>query len=241
MRIHSVHHLIDYRHSISTKPFNARGSKVVRCRRCQIETNYCICDYQPDVRTNVSALILMSDSEVMKPSNTGRLIADVIKDTYVFQWHRTEPQDELLDLLASPKYMPVVVFPQEYVIEQRQIISKVQDMELSGKRLLFVFIDSNWREAKKIFRKSPYLSAFPVLSVNPDELSQYMMRKSENENHLSTAEVASIVLGLANEDNAANTLKLWFEVFRESYLISKTRFQSDLTRPSLSRYLDTTP
>jgi DTW domain-containing protein YfiP len=44
----------------------------------------------------------MFDTEPMKPSNTGRLIADILPDTEAFQWSRTEPPQALLDLVADP-------------------------------------------------------------------------------------------------------------------------------------------
>lgn len=241
MRVHSVHKLIEYRHSISTKAFNARGSKVVRCQYCQVECQYCICLHQPDIDCGVSALILMSKNEVLKPSNSGRLIADVIKDTYTFQWHRTEPEEELVALFNSPKYSPVVVFPEEYVSDDERVLTKeaLECLHLNSgdKRILLIFIDSSWREAKKIFRKSSYLQKLPVISIKPEILSQYVMRKSDNENHLSTAEVASAVLDSVNEAAAAHKLRLWFDLFKESYLLSKTRMRSDLSRPALKNYL----
>lgn len=55
--------------------------------------------------------LLMFDTEPMKPSNTGRLIADILPDTVAFQWSRTEPSQDLLDLVQNPDYQPMVVFP----------------------------------------------------------------------------------------------------------------------------------
>ncbi len=66
-----------------------------------------------------------------------------------------------------------------------------------------------------------------------------MMRKSDNEQHLSTAEVASLVLKQAGVKSAgAKTLQLWFEAFRESYMLSKTRYKSDPTKPSLNAFIE---
>ncbi len=45
--------------------------------------------------------LLMFDTEPMKPSNTGRLIADILPDTVAFQWSRTEPSLDLLDLVQN--------------------------------------------------------------------------------------------------------------------------------------------
>lgn len=237
MRIHSVHELVEYRHSISTKPFAARGANVVRCRFCKIEHKYCICSYQPNIETNVAALILMSESEVMKPSNTGRLIADVVKETYTFQWSRTEVQPQLAQLIKSEQYYPVVIFPQEYVEEKARLIQEKAPLKLNGRKLLMIYLDGSWREARRMFRKSPYLALLPVLSITPDTLSDYRMRKSDNVNHLATAEVACLILKMVGEVEASNHLTYWFDLFRESYLLSKTREKSDFSRPALQNYL----
>ncbi len=65
-------------------------------------------------------LPVMFDTEPMKPSNTGRLIADILPDTEAFQWSRTEPPQALLDLVAHPDYQPMVVFPASYAGPDRR-------------------------------------------------------------------------------------------------------------------------
>ncbi|PMH44928.1 DTW domain-containing protein [Vibrio sp. 10N.286.49.B3] len=243
MRINAFHRLYQHRLSISTKPFNARGAKVVRCQYCQISTANCICEFQPNIETQVATMLLVSDNEVLKPSNTGHLIVDVVKESYVYQWNRTEPDEEMLALLNNESYQPVVIFPEEYVDDRSRVIDDMKtfthQLDLN-KKLLLIFLDGSWREARKMFRRSDYLHACPVLSIRPDSVSQYLMRKSENEQHLSTAEVASLVLSEVNETKAADSLSLWFEVFKESYMLSKTRYKSDLTRPFLQKWLEFT-
>ncbi|CCN35270.1 putative DTW domain-containing protein [Vibrio nigripulchritudo SO65] len=243
MRIHQVHSLFQQRLAKATKPFNARGAKVVRCQYCQVATLHCICEHQPKVATKVAALIIMSDNEILKPSNTGRLIADTVEETYAFQWTRTEPDDALIRLLEDDQYQPVVVFPEDYVDEKSRLID-IEDPSVrhfhSDKTPLLIFLDGSWREARKMFRKSEYLSRLPVLSIRPETVSSYMMRKSDNETHLATAEVASMVLALFNEKQASETLSLWFDVFKESYLLSKTRIKPDLSKPMLTKYLECT-
>ncbi|MGF1694189.1 DTW domain-containing protein [Vibrio lamellibrachiae] len=241
MRIHAFHHLYQYRQSQSTRAFNARGSKIERCGYCQVATKHCLCAFQPDVDTNVAAMLIVSENEVFKPSNTGRLIADVVKNTSVFQWNRTEPDAEMLAQLNDPNFYPVIIFPEDYVDDKARLVSDEIELKTnslqSGGTPLLIFIDGSWREARKIFRKSDYLTKLPVFSIKPESVSQYLMRKSDNEDHLSTAEVASIVLSKVNEESAANVLEMWFETFRESYLLTKTRLKPDLTKPALKRFL----
>ncbi|WP_262198256.1 DTW domain-containing protein, partial [Escherichia coli] len=67
--------------------------------------------------------LVMVDTEPMKPSNTGRLIADILPDTAAFQWSRPEPPQALLELVQHPDYQPIVVFPASYAGEAREVIS----------------------------------------------------------------------------------------------------------------------
>lgn len=238
MRVHAVHKLIEHRKSISTRPFRARGAKVDRCIHCCIATPFCICEYQPDIKTDIAVLLLMSENEVLKPSNTGRLIADTVKQTFCFQWSRTQPDAELLALLNRSDYQPVIVFPEEYVENPNRVVKDSSSLRDSGKTLLLIFLDGSWREARRMFRKSSYLDNLSVLSVKPEKVSEYIMRSSQNENHLSTAEVASLVMEQLGEQKAARVLSSWFETFRESYMLSKTRIRQDLTRPALQAYIE---
>ncbi|PNQ61107.1 tRNA-uridine aminocarboxypropyltransferase [Vibrio sagamiensis] len=241
MRIHAFHRLYQHRQSISTKSFKARGCKVVRCPYCQVSLQYCLCALQPDLTTDVACLLLVSENEVFKPSNTGRLIADVISESYVYQWNRTNPDNEMLDLINNPRYQPVIIFPADYVDDPERLLSSLTiehtKHEVMGrKKWLFIFIDGSWREARKIFRRSDFLQSLPVLSIDPEFVSEYIMRRSDNEQHLSTAEVASLVLEQAGEEKASQCLQLWFETFRETYMLTKTRVKTDPSRPCLKQF-----
>lgn len=199
----------------------------MRCSACQIVQQHCICQWQPDIETDFAVLLILSDNEILKPSNTGRLIADTVSETYAFQWHRTEPNSQMLALLEDPHFEPMVVFPEEYVDQPERLLS-LKNYTKSNKTPLLIFIDGSWREAKRIFRRSEYLHSLPVISVEPTAISQYLMRKASKDNHLSTAEVASIVIRELGDDFTSKTLSLWFDVFRESYMLSKTRIKSNI-------------
>ena len=86
---HTVHRLYHYRKSISTRPYLARGMRVTRCQMCLLQTPYCMCPFRRQLNTRASFLLLMYDDEVLKPSNSGRLIADLVPDTYAYLWSRT--------------------------------------------------------------------------------------------------------------------------------------------------------
>jgi DTW domain-containing protein YfiP len=195
----------------------------MRCTHCMLLPYLCICSIKKTVATDSAFLLLMYDDEILKPSNTGRLIADLIPNTFAFIWSRTQPEPQMLALLRDPQWQPIVIFPEEYTTPERVMHSyQVTD---KSKRPLFILLDASWAQAKKIFRKSPYLNDFPVLSFSPEVISRYLVRKAVKDNQLATAEVAARVLGFIGESDNADTLELLFETFKENYLLGKQRKQ----------------
>ncbi len=215
---HAVARLRAERLARSLKPFTARGSREPRCPGCRVAFSHCLCDLRPPVPSNAGMCLIMHDVEPLKPSNTGWLIADVVADTSAFGWARTEVDPALPALLADPQWQPYLVFPGEFVAPER-VVSQVQPEP--GKRPLFVLLDATWPEARKMFRKSPYLDQLPVLSLQPEQLSRYRLRRSKRDDHLCTSEVASLCLELAGDQRAAQTLDAYLDVFTNHYLNAK--------------------
>lgn len=203
----------------SSRPFLARGSHIIRCTRCRIKQEYCICNLQPKAETDIGICLLMYDSEPFKPTNTGWLIADIIANTYAFRWSRVGNMQPIKDLINDPQWQPYVVFPKEYAPIAR-VTEEVEVVDMT-KKPLFIILDATWTEARKIFRKSPYLDHLPVLSLTTLQHSQYQLRRSKNTEHLCTAEVAIECLSLAREVSAAKALSQWFHIFTEQYMKSK--------------------
>jgi DTW domain-containing protein YfiP len=123
-----------------------------------------------------------------------------------------------------------VVFPGEYA-EPERVIEELPPLA-TGKRPLFILLDATWTEARKMFRKSPYLNRFPVLSLRPEQLSRYRLRRSKRDEHLCTAEVAALCLELAGEPQAAVALDAWLDLFTEHYLGAKHRRVLDEQSPA---------
>lgn len=222
---HAVARLRSERLAKSLKPFVARGSRATRCERCRVPFSHCLCPWLPTIESDCGVCLLMHDIEPLKPSNTGWLIADVVRDTFAFTWQRTGVDPRLLALLADPQWQPLLIFPGEYA-ESRRVVEQVE--RENAKRPLFVLLDATWTEARKMFRKSPYLDGLPVLSLRPEVLSRYRLRRSTRSDHLCTAEVAALCLDLAGDSAAANTLDALLDVFTEHYLGAKYHRQPDL-------------
>jgi DTW domain-containing protein len=234
---HAVNRLRTARLARSSKPFLARGGPHgQRCAGCRLILGHCLCALRPVVPVRAGVCLIMADIEPLKPSNTGWLIADVVADTFAFGWARTEVDPALLTLLADPQWQPYLVFPAEFVAAGR-VVTKLQPVNPKeahdgrkcneGKRPLFVLLDATWPEARKMFRKSPYLDHLPVLSLQSAQLSNYRLRRSQREEHFCTSEVAALCLELAGETHAAQTLEAYLDVFTNHYLKAKQQLPVD--------------
>ena len=255
-RPHAVSRLRSERLTRSSKPFLARGGPHgERCTGCRLVPSHCMCALRPVVPTRAGVCLIMADIEPLKPSNTGWLIADVVADTAAFGWARTEVDPALLTLLADPQWQPYLVFPGEFVAPGRVVTTLIacnratqpaagppqgglapsggSDPRSGGawgpasNRPLFVLLDATWPEARKMFRKSPYLDHLPVLSLQPEHISRYRLRRSRRDDHFCTSEVAALCLDLAGDAQAAQTLEAYLDVFTHHYLQAKNQLPVD--------------
>lgn len=238
MQPHAVSRLRTERLARSAKPFLARGGpRGERCPGCRLVLSHCLCALRLQLPTHAGMCLLMADIEPLKPSNTGWLIADTVRDTFAFGWARTEVDPALLALLAHPQWQPYVVFPGEFVASER-VVTQLPSPTLAdatAKRPLFVLLDATWPEARKMFRKSPYLDRLPVLSLQSEQISRYRLRRSRRDDHFCTSEVAAMCLELAGDTLAAQTLDAYLDVFTHHYLQAKHQLPPDLDGPAHQR------
>ena len=247
---HAVARLRTARLARSSKPFLARGGpRGERCAGCRLNPSHCMCSVRPVVPVHAGVCLIMADIEALKPSNTGWLIADVVADTAAFGWARTAVDPDLLAMLADPQWQPYVVFPGEFVAAGRVVHKMQASTAFAGeaephmshqphKRPLFVLLDATWPEARKMFRKSPYLDHLPVLSLQLDQISRYRLRRSKRDDHFCTSEVAALCLDLAGEPLAAQMLEAYLDVFTHHYLQAKNQLPVDLENAAHQRLRD---
>ncbi|AHG19176.1 DTW domain-containing protein YfiP [Chania multitudinisentens RB-25] len=218
MTDNAVLRLRQFRLANATRPFRARGCRVMRCQNCLLPQQNCLCATIKPQHANSRFCLMMFGAEPLKPSNTGRLIADILPDTQAFFWARTEVDPGLLAAISDPERQPYVVFPASYADPARPVFS---ELPANGKPPLFIMLDGTWSEARKMFRKSPYLDQLPVFSLNVRTASGYQLREASRTEQHCTAEVAAALLQQAGDEQAAIGLSQHFNHFREQYLAGK--------------------
>lgn len=212
------------------RPFKARGSFVRRCEGCRMPQDYCLCSYRTEVASLAQFWVLMHPEEVNKPTNTARLIGDTLPATRVFAWDRMEPPAALLALLQDPQYQPFIIFPDDQPDYQHRVVEfESARIGQEARRPVFILLDGTWRQARRMFRKSPWLDALPVLPLRTEQKTGYRLRKPASEQHLCTAEVGIELLKLAGDLQAAEVLQQYFTVFNEGYGAARHQRPSGLT------------
>ncbi|WP_106475887.1 tRNA-uridine aminocarboxypropyltransferase [Phytohalomonas tamaricis] len=216
------------------RPFKSRGSFVIRCEGCRLPALNCICPYQVQAKSRARFWLITHSLEHHKPTNTGRLIGDCLPYTEVFSWARTEPDPRLLEHLKDERFQPFLIFPDDQPDYAERVVN-FEDASCSARIPVFVILDGTWRQARRMFRQSPYLATLPILPLHTDRLTRYTLRKPASPSHLCTAEVAVELLRLARETQAANVLDDYFMAFNDSYAASRVHRKLEEESPAMQR------
>ncbi len=213
---HSLEALRDHCLSIATRPFKARGSIIKRCGACMMGTNSCICQWRRSLSCQLEFILIMHRKEVLKPTNTGRLIADTFPhNTQAFLWDRTEPSSDLLNAINDPSKNIMVLFPSTTALPLTSYMSS-QQTQKHDKPMTIVLLDGTWKQASKMMRLSPWLQHLSHAAITIEALpSVDFIRKAQGTEQLSTAQAAAYSLMNVGELQAGEALHHYFTIFNE--------------------------
>lgn len=224
---HAVDKLRQYCESQSTRAFNARGISLKRCSQCLLGLMTCICPWRQSGQTAIEFVLLMHRDEVFKPTNTGRLIADLFPDqTHAFLWDRTQPPAALIKLINDPKRHCQLVFPPRE--GEERIIESHPSHAIQRKQIATVILlDGTWKQARKMYSQSQWLKQLPLLDLNTaidsldGELGHYKVRQACEAGRLATAEAGALCLHAAQDSDNTRKLLDYFTVFNEHYVAAR--------------------
>ncbi|WP_330961519.1 tRNA-uridine aminocarboxypropyltransferase [Photobacterium sp. 53610] len=185
------------------------------CARCGFRYN-CICHAEPKLRCQARFVLLTHSKEFDKDSNTGVLMARSLPDCQRICWSRTEPPHDLLRQIADPQVQPWLLFPAD------DHHPATDYHPITDKTPLFILLDATWQEARKMVRKSPWLAALPRLSLTPDQLSAYALRRNQQSGNLCTCETGIALLNLLEAHEDARALQHYFETFLHIFHAEKS-------------------
>jgi DTW domain-containing protein YfiP len=142
--------------------------------------------------------------EIGKASNTGQLVLEIMGDAAeVVRWDRVNPPAGLVEEIERGGVALVYPGPVE---EDRG----EDDLSAISR---FILIDGTWNQARKIHQQSPYLRKARRVSLKPEGLSRYNLRKNQKESCLCTAECVIELLRSTDHGELAECLQERFMSF----------------------------
>ncbi len=176
------------------------------CPDCGFRFN-CICSLMPELTSEHSLMLLMHPNELLRDTNTGKLLQQCLLNVEHAIWDRKQPSQALVERLADPSLYPVLLFPGENSLTLAQV---TQQSQQQSRKPLFIILDATWQEASKMINKSRWLEGVPMMELSTQGDSEYQLRRNQQQGNLCTFEVAAQLLGQLGEKNNQQQMQSFF-------------------------------
>lgn len=188
------------------------------CSGCLLSHN-CVCEYLPSVSAPFHIALLMHENEQQRETNTGRWLLKAVQPTSEHVWQRKLPCSKLIKLIEDQDYQPLLVFPSE---ESQPLEHMAQLASQQRKTPLFIVLDGTWQEAKKMLRKSPWLSELSAVHLTPQSASSYQLRRNQDTGNLCTLEVGAEIIHALGQEHQAEQLRTFLSHYMQAFHADKS-------------------
>ncbi len=156
------------------------------CFRCMRPKSNCYCKFASPLDTGVKFVFLMHPKEAKKQrTGTGRLASLSLPESEIIMGIDFTNNERLNALIQDPRYYPVLLYPSEDAWTAKKEGFK---LELNGKKLLAIIIDSTWFCSKKMIRYSKNVNSLPKFSFTGSYRSIFTFKHEPKEYCISTIE-----------------------------------------------------
>ncbi|EKO3558508.1 DTW domain-containing protein [Vibrio metschnikovii] len=190
---------------------------IMACLECGLEWQ-CLCSAVPSLTGPLALSLLMHENEYQRETNTGRWLVKALPDCADYLWQRRTPHPTLLERLNDPGYYSLLIYPSEHSEPVEQHLQHAQD---NGQIPHFIVLDGTWQEAKKMLRKSAWLT-LPHAHLTTMQTSHYQLRRNQQTGHLCTLEVASELLKHIHQPQQAQALTDFLDTFMKTLQADKS-------------------
>ena len=151
----------------------------LRCKRCRMLGELCVCSCVRQVETQTRLVLLVHRIEDRKPTNTGRLATLCLPNSaIVVRGHEGEPT---APMTFGPETQPLFLFPHEGA-------TPLAELPRPDKPVTLLVPDGNWRQASKVKKRVPGLADVPCVFLPAGEPSTYRLRAEAHPHGMATLE-----------------------------------------------------
>lgn len=219
---HCVDKLREQARIDSRRDFIARGANAKRCPSCLMATFACFCSHRHAQSCPVHFTLLYHYTEIHKPTNSGRLIADLFpQQTEAFIWSRTTPEPALLQRLQAFGDNNIILFPETE--KRTELNNHLNQLPCNSKALNIIILDATWRLASKMLHQSRWLDEIATFAISDEAQRSFKVRHAKHDNQFATAEVAAMLLSQANAEQQSTSLTNYYQIFNDHSMWSRRR------------------
>lgn len=154
------------------------------CDTCLFLLEQCVCRWLSPLSTSLQVLIVQHPKEAKHAKNTVPLLCLALPQVKCIDFTDKESLIQALSQRDFSKWR--LIFPCEEAVAIESL-----EYESPSKVEGVILLDGTWRKAKKMYLTEPLLHKFGAVSFAVPPVCQYTIRKSPNEQALSTLEACA--------------------------------------------------
>lgn len=213
-----------------------------RCADCGLHLPLCACAKRPWLELDTALLIVQSNKERNKPTNTGRLLPQLLRNATILRHgaraaeHGGDPSDEFdAAALGRPERDYLLIFPRVEDPEgPGRKPAPTLDAELLAARraarpdaeLTIVLLDGTWAQCSRMSRRLPELRGMQAVALPDGVPSHWGVRRASDPSRLSTFEAAIRVIELCEGPAPALIMQTYFDRVAAAMLFMKSKLRS---------------
>lgn len=165
----------------------------------------------------------MHHRETHLTSNTANLAKLTLQNSEILLRGLPDKPFSAASLNLNPDENPIYLFPHEGAIELNDEFMK----ENCNKKFHLIVPDGSWSQAVKFYRREEGLAGIQCVMVPPGKPGKYKLRKSSDENRLSTFEAITRALGILEKSpELQKEMEEIFDTMVSSVVRGRTAFEN---------------
>lgn len=184
-----------------------RSKSSVRCQRCRLQTENCMCEHIPRLPTKTKLILVMHRREILTTTATGPLALSALPHSELLL-HGVKDQALDLSHLHGEGRRVLLLYPSE---SARQLTSQL--LAEDPRPVTLIVPDGSWRQASRAARRIPGTERAERVILTPDAPTEWGLRRETKLGGLATLEAIARALGVLEGQEIRTALET---LFRES-------------------------
>ena len=177
------------------------------CTICGLWESFCVCPLLPRINSRVEILLIQHSSELLRQSNTGRLVAKMVTPSEIISWGAAGIPFNAA-ALKKPDTNYLILYPGS----STRVLEPEDVQGPRGEKTCLVLLDATWGQARSMSRRIPQIQGLPFLSLPQEQAPVWKLRRSPAPGYCCTLEATIRALSVIHGNSLSSPLLLALEL-----------------------------